>query len=80
MCSATRELMAEQLIIPGTIEDREDPFPTMAMDSNKYKVFGIVTNMDWDGQDLIPWFYQRCGKSEGAHSIMKDDLAGGKPR
>jgi hypothetical protein len=75
---ATREVMAEQLIIPGTIEDRKVPFPTMSMESKKYKVFGIVTNMDWDGQELIPWLYKRCGKSEEAHSIMKDDLAGGK--
>ena len=75
---ATREVMAEQLIIPGTVDDREYPFPTMALDSKKYKVFGIVTNMDWDGQELIPWLYKRCGKSEEAHSIMKEDLAGGK--
>jgi hypothetical protein len=75
---ATREGMAEQLVIPGTIEDREDPFPTMSIESKKYKVFGMVTNMDWDGQELIPWFYKRCGKSEEAHSIMKEDLAGGK--
>jgi len=75
---ATREVMAEQLIIQGTIEDREDPFPTMSMETKKYKVFGIVTNMDWAGQELIPWLYKRCGKSEEAHSIMKDDLAGGK--
>lgn len=75
---ATREVMAEQLIIPGTVEEKEYPFPTMAMDSKKYKVHGIVTNMDWDGQELILWFYKRCGKSEEAHSIMKEDLAGGK--
>jgi hypothetical protein len=75
---ATREVMAEQMIIPGTIEDREAPFPTMSMESKKYKVFGIVTTMDWDGQELIPWLYKRCGKSEEAHSIMKEDLAGGK--
>lgn len=50
----------------------------MVMDSNKYNVFGMVTNMDWDSQDLIPWFYKRCGKSEKAHSVMKDDLAGGR--
>jgi hypothetical protein len=75
---ATREVMAEQLVIPGTVEETEYPFPTMAMATKKYKVHGIVTNMDWDGQDLIPWFYKRCGKSEEAHSIMKEDLAGGK--
>lgn len=75
---ATREAMSEQLIIPGTIEEQETPFPTMSMDSKKYKVFGIVTNMDWKGQELITWLYKRCGKSEEAHSIMKEDLAGGK--
>ena len=34
--------------------------------------------MDWDGEELIHWFYKRCGKSEEAHGVMKDDLAGGK--
>ena len=28
--------------------------------------------------ELIQWLYKRCGKSEEAHSIMKEDLAGGK--
>jgi hypothetical protein len=75
---ATREAMSEQLCIPGTIEAQETPFPTMSMDSKRYKVFGIVTNMDWEGQEVISWLYKRCGKSEEAHSIMKEDLAGGK--
>jgi hypothetical protein len=75
---ATREAIAEQLIIPGTIEGKEESFESMSMESKKYKVFGIVTNMDWDGQELITWLYKRCGKSEEAHSIMKEDLAGGK--
>ena len=34
--------------------------------------------MDWDGNALIRWFYKRCGKSEEVHSVMKEDLAGGK--
>jgi hypothetical protein len=75
---ATREIMHEQLHLPGMADDKEYPFPTMDMDRKKYKVFGIVTNMDWDGEALIPWVYKRCGKSEEAHSVMKDDLAGGK--
>jgi len=49
----------------------------MLKDSVKYKVFGMVTNMDWDGQGLIEWHYKRCGRSEQAHSVMKQDLAGG---
>jgi hypothetical protein len=43
----------------------------------RYKVFGIVTNMHWDGQELIEWHYKRCGRSEQVHSVMKEDLAGG---
>ena len=75
---ATREIMQEQLNLPGMDDDKEYPFPTMLMERKKYKTFGIVTNMDWDGQQLIPWLYKRCGKSEEAHSVMKEDLAGGK--
>ena len=75
---ATREAMREQQIIPGTVEEKTYPFQTMSMGPKKYKIFGIVTNMDWDGQKLITWLYKRCGKSEEAHSIMKEDLAGGK--
>ena len=54
------------------------PFPTMELKGKKYKVYGIVTNMDWDGEELIDWYHKRCGKSEQAHAVMKDDLAGGK--
>jgi hypothetical protein len=50
----------------------------MLRDRVRYKVFGIVANMDWDGQELIEWHYKRCGRSDQAHSVMKEDLAGGK--
>ena len=30
------------------------------------------------GDELIWWYRKRCGKSEEAHSVMKEDLAGGK--
>jgi hypothetical protein len=75
---ATRRAMAEQLSLPGIDEDRQYPFPSMDMEGKKYKVFGYVTNMDWDGSELIFWLYERCGKSEEAHGVMKEDLAGGK--
>ena len=38
----------------------------------------MVKNMDWEGERLIHWLHERCGKSEEAHAVMKDDLAGGK--
>lgn len=75
---ATREVMEEQLTLSGIEDDKQYPFPTMPMKESKYKVFGIVTNMDWHGNELIRWLYERCGKSEQAHSVMKHDLAGGK--
>jgi hypothetical protein len=48
------------------------------MSSQQYKLFGLVTNMNWEGEKLIHWHRERCGKSEEAHSVMKEDLAGGK--
>lgn len=75
---AKREAMEEQLELPGMERQLELPFPTMQIRGKKYKVFGIVTNMDWDGKALIDWQHKRCGKSEEAHAVMKDDLAGGK--
>jgi len=54
------------------------PFQTIAFSETQYKLFGIVTNMDWEGGKLIDWHHERCGKSEEAHAVMKEDLAGGK--
>jgi hypothetical protein len=78
---ATREpLMQSEL--PGMEKSQDElPFPTMDLGESKqrYKVFGVVTNRhDEPGDDIIWWLRERCGKSEEAHVIMKDDLAGGK--
>jgi len=54
------------------------PFQTITFDDTQYKLFGLVTNMDWEGEQLIHWHHKRCGKSEEAHAVMKEDLAGGK--
>lgn len=73
---ATREAM--QMDLPGMEIQQDLPFPTLKLNKQNYKVFGTVTNMDWDGEELIHWQHERCGKSEEAHAVMKDDLAGGK--
>jgi hypothetical protein len=73
-----REVLVEQQVLPGMEQQLSLPFPTMQLKGKKYKVYGIVTNMDWDGEELIHWYHKRCGKSEQAHAVMKDDLAGGK--
>jgi len=75
---AKREALDKQQELPGMDRQVELPFPTMEIKNRKYKVFGMVTNMDWEGEKLIHWLHERCGKSEEAHSVMKDDLAGGK--
>jgi hypothetical protein len=75
---AIRERMEDQLMLPGMEEEEKGlPFQSMRKGGVRYKVFGIVTNMDWDGQELIEWHYKRCGRSEQAHSVMKEELAGG---
>jgi hypothetical protein len=74
---ATRELL-KQPELPGLEGRVELPFPTMTMEKNRYKIFGIVTNRDTEGNELVTWLHKRCGKSEEAHAIMKEDLAGGK--
>ena len=75
---AIREVMGS-MELPGLESSQQSfPFPTMQISSQSYKLFGLVTNMDWEGEKLIHWHRQRCGKSEEAHSVMKEDLAGGK--
>ena len=73
---AIRESMGS-MELPG-MPQQEFPFQTVQMDLQQYKLFGLVTNMDWDGQRLIHWHRERCGKSEEAHAVMKEDFAGGK--
>ena len=74
---ATRELMG-QPELPGMEGKVELPFQTLTMEAKRYKIFGIVTNRKTEGNALITWLHERCGKSEEAHAIMKEDLAGGK--
>ena len=68
----------EQQVLPSIEEQISLPFPTMNWGAVKYKITGIVTNRGIPGDELIWWYRGRCGKSEEAHSIMKEDLAGGK--
>jgi len=75
---AKREVLDKQQALPCMDRQIELPFPTMDIKSRRYKVFGMVTNMNWEGEKLIHWLHERCGKSEEAHAVMKDDLAGGK--
>ncbi len=75
---AKRTRITRQLSLPGIEKEAHLPFPTMSMEEKEYKLFGVVTNMEWEGGRLIHWHHERCGKSEEAHGVMKEDLAGGK--
>jgi len=74
---ATRKPLRDQLEFPGC-ETAKDPDQVQARNGEKYKIYGIITNRDIDGNELIQWYRERCGKSEEVHAVMKDDLAGGK--
>lgn len=63
-----------QPVLPGM----ELPFQTLTSEGIQYKLHGLVSNMDWHGERLIHFAYERCGKSEEAHAILKEDLFGGK--
>jgi hypothetical protein len=71
---AIRELL-EQAELPGL--EAQLPFPSMTFGEKRYKLFGLVTNRDLPGEKLIRWYWERCGKGEEIHKIMKEDLAGG---
>lgn len=63
---------------PKKGQESKLPFQTTDLEGVRYKLTAVVTNRDIPGDDLIWWYRERCGKSEEAHSIMKEDLAGGK--
>ena len=68
-----------QAPLEGMANQLELPFPTMTMAGKGWhKVFGVVTNRDIPGDEVVWWYRQRCGKSEEAHGVLKDDLAAGK--
>ena len=71
---AIRELLTQKEL-PGM--EAQLPFPTLNWGEKKYKLFGLVTNRDLAGDQLIWWSRERCGKGEEMHAIMKHDLAGG---
>ena len=75
---AVRERLDEQPL-PGMEMQMELPFPAMRLaEGGWHKVFGVVTNRDLAGDELIRWSRQRCGKGEEVHGVLKSDLAGGR--
>ena len=76
---AIRERLRDQLSLPEVGGQGTLPFPTFEQGGVLYKLAGIVTNRrEEDAAALIQWHYGRCGKSEEAHAIMKEDFTGGR--
>jgi hypothetical protein len=73
---ATREPLQEQCTLFAKPEP-EYPFPVLEMNERGYKVHAMVTNRNLSAPELMGWYYGRCGNSEEAHAILKNDLAGG---
>ena len=74
-----RELLSPQLELPGIEGQQRLPFPTLELpQQGRYKLFGLVTNRNLPGEEVIQWLRQRCGKSEAVHGVMKEDFAGGQ--
>lgn len=72
---AIREALAQQPL-PGMEGQQRFPFATAEFEGKIYKLHGIVTNVDWEGEEVIRSYRERCGKSEEAHAVMLHDLAG----
>jgi hypothetical protein len=73
---AIRESLKEQCVLPG-MPEKTYSFPVEAFESVRYKIQAIVTNRDIPAEALIPWYWKRCGHSEGAHDVLKNELSGG---
>ena len=65
--------------LPGMASQLNLSVPVMeTAEGGWFKVFGVVTNRDVDPEELVWWSRQRCGKGEEVHSVLKEELAGGR--
>lgn len=53
-------------------------FPNIKLNDTNYKLYGVVTNLDWNGERIVHWLRERCGDSEHVHHEMKHSFAGGR--
>jgi len=73
---AIREGLQEQCVLPG-MPEMEYPFPVGDFEKGRYKIHALVTNRDIAATELVPWYWKRCGHSEGVHDVLKNELSGG---
>ena len=75
---ATREALHDQVLPGMEPEQLSLPFQTIKCGGTTYKLFGVVTNMNWEADAVIRFHDGRRGKCEEAHKVLKEDFAGGK--
>ena len=78
---AIRERAGDQLKLELSEEgvSSSPGVPIVTMGNVVYRVSALVTNRREEAaSELIHWHYERCGKDEESHSIMKEDFAGGQ--
>jgi len=80
--SGTRKSMSERnlrTIVTRKKQEQwelfQDKWNEEVKQKDRYEV--IVTNMDWSGERLIRWHYERGGSIEHLNDRIKNDLAGG---
>lgn len=76
---AIREVV-KQKELPGMEEEFQKSldFPNVKLNTKRYKISALVTNLNWYGESIIHWYRERCGNSEHVHREMKESLAGGQ--
>jgi len=82
---------AEVDFVPGEKSEKKDTQPlrylairirdrqeNLFADGSKVKHFAVVTNIDkWKPSRLIEWHREKAGTIEGAHDVLKNELAAG---
>lgn len=77
----TREVVRQQILTETSGEEQLllDMASDMAhLGGVQYKLYAMVTNKTDPGDEVIRWYRKRCGDSEQAHDVMKNELAGGQ--
>jgi hypothetical protein len=81
---------AEIAYVPDVPKDRQHQSPDryvayrvekrqgeLFADGSKVRYFAVVTNMDWRGDRLLRWHWEKAGTIEHVHDIMANELGSG---
>jgi DDE family transposase len=48
----------------------------LSSDAERWRHFAVVTNMGWNGENLLRWHREKQGTVEQGHGVLKGELAG----